>query len=208
MTWRLQCNEISHYLESTHIVDFATTPEILKLSCDIAAQAENEIAFIKAAYEYVRDNIAHSADIQGKTVTCKASEVLSAKEGICYAKAHLLAAVLHANKVPAGFCYQKLILNEDTAPHLVLHGLNAAYIKSLDKWIRLDARGNKKGVNAQFSLNKEQLAFPVRAEKGESDIPIIFAYADTNIVDTLAKYDELDQLWHNLPTCLEGLKDN
>ncbi len=51
-----------------------------------------------------------SADINGKVVTCKASEVLRYKEGICNAKAHLLATILRANGIPSGFCYQRLIL--------------------------------------------------------------------------------------------------
>ena len=33
----------------------------------------------------------------------------------------------------------------------------------------MHTRGNKEGVNAQFSLEEEQLAFPIRVEKGEED---------------------------------------
>ena len=202
MKLKMQYSDINRYLESTNIVDFAETPEILHLANDIAVQSKDEISLIKAAFEYVRDNINHSADIQGKTVTCKASEVLHAKEGICYAKAHLLAAILRTNHVPTGLCYQRIILDDASAPYLVLHGFNAVYVKSIKKWIRLDARGNKTGVNAQFSLEKEQLAFPVRACMGEEDIPIIFAYPDTNIVNALEKYKQLNLLWDNLPAVL------
>ena len=46
-----------------------------------------------------------------------------------------------------------------------IHALNAVYIKSLDSWIRLDARENKTGVEAQFNLEKERLAFPIRKQK-------------------------------------------
>lgn len=79
-------------------------------------------------------------------LTCTASEVLSAGHGICFAKSHLLAAILRCKSVPAGFCYQKLILDDETAPVLIYHGLNGVYIKEYQKWIRLDARGNKEGV--------------------------------------------------------------
>lgn len=44
----------------------------------------------------------------------------------------------------------------------------------MDKWIRLDARGNKETVNAQFSLDEEILAFLVRPELNEVD------YRDNN----------------------------
>lgn len=54
--------------------------------------------------------------------------------------------------IPTGFCYQKLILDDETAPILIYHGLNGAFIRELGKWIRLDARGNRENVNAQFSI--------------------------------------------------------
>ena len=48
------------------------------------------------------------------------------------------------------------------------------YIKELNKWIRLDARGNKENVHAEFSLYEERLAFPIRSQLGEVD------YRDNN----------------------------
>ena len=57
----------------------------------------------------------------------------------------------------------------DASDGYIIHALNTVYIDSLKKWIRLDARGNKPGVNAQFSLEKEILAFPARPEFGEKD---------------------------------------
>ena len=200
MNLKLQHADLSRYLEPCEIIDFADSREILGLAQDLATHAKDDVAFIKAAYEYVRDRIHHSADIQGEVVTCKASDVLREGQGICYAKAHLLAAILRANRIPAGLCYQKLVLNDCSAPYLTLHGLNAVYIESMQKWIRLDARGNKPGVDAQFSLEAEQLAFPVRAEMGETDIPIIFAKPVDSVVDALSRCKTLDQLWDNLPT--------
>ena len=66
--------------------------------------------------------------------------MLEAGHGICFAKSHLLAALLRCKSVPTGYCFQKLILDDETAPILVYHGLNGVYIKELKKWIRLDAR--------------------------------------------------------------------
>ena len=203
MEMKLQVNDISCYLESNEIIDFKDSEEILHISRDIGSRAKNEVELIRAVFEFVRDEISHSADINGKMVTCKASEVLSAKEGICYAKSHLLAALLRANKVPAGFCYQRIILDDETAQYLTLHGLNAVYVKTVGKWMRLDARGNKPGVDAQFSLEREQLAFPVRPHKGEADIPVIFAYPDANVVAALTRYAKLEELWSHLPNVLE-----
>lgn len=86
-----------------------------------------------------------------------------------------------------------------------MHGLNAVYIESLKKWIRLDAFGNKHGVNAQFSLDNEKLAFPVRTDKGEEDIPIVFASPDKNVITALKINKSFDSLWANLPTKLYTL---
>ena len=43
------------------------------------------------------------------------------------------------------------------------------YIEEQNKWIRLDARGNKENVHAEFCIEEEHLAFPVRSEFGEVD---------------------------------------
>jgi len=118
-------------------------------------------------------------------VTCSASEVIKHGQGICYAKSHLLAALLRCLGIPTGFCYQKLVLDDDSKPWLIIHALNAVYLKSLKKWIRLDARGNKEGVNAQFSTNSEMLAFPVRSELSEETSPIIFAEPNYKCVNAL-----------------------
>jgi hypothetical protein len=96
------------------------------------------------------------------------------------------------------------MLNDDTAPYHILHGLNAVYIKSLNQWIRLDVRGNKPGVCAEFSLKDEKLAFPVRTEKGEEDIPIIFASPDKNVIAALTNNTSLTSLWADLPRSLHS----
>ena len=198
-----QYNDLTPYLAASDIIDFDC--DIIKdLTYDITIRSENIVDFIKNAYEYVRDEISHSADIDGKVITCKVSDVLKAREGICYAKSHLLAAILRCNHIPAGFCYQRLILDDDSAPYLILHGLNAVYIEESDKWIRLDSRGNKPGVNAQFSFDDEQLAFPVRSEKGEENIPIIFAEPDKNVISVLTESQDFETLWANLPIELEN----
>ena len=117
----------------------------------------------------MRDEIPHSWDIKSQIVSRKASEVLINKTGICWTKSCLLAALLRANNIPAGISYQYLTRADDASDGYIIHALNTVYIDSLEKWIRLDARGNKAGVNAQFSLEKEFLAFPARPDFGEKD---------------------------------------
>ena len=62
----------------------------------------------RRAFTFVRDEVAHSWDIQGHRVTRSADDVLSYREGICYPKSHLLAALLRrAHEMKMQFIYMK-----------------------------------------------------------------------------------------------------
>ena len=198
-------NNLKEYLNITDVVNY-DHEAICRLAEELFQKAEDEIDYIKIAYEYIRDQISHSADISEDVITCAASEVLEKRHGICFAKSNLLAALLRYKGIPTGFCYQKLILDDDTAPVLIYHGLNGVYIEALDKWIRIDARGNKEGVNAQFSLEKEQLAFPIREEKGEEDDFYVYPSPDANVLECLKSSVTRSEMWEHLPTKLAYLK--
>ena len=194
-------NDIKKYLEYSNIIDY-TIKSITDLAEFLFAESNDTMDYIKNAYEYVRDRISHSADAGEDEVTCSASEVLTAGHGICFAKSHLLAALLRVKGIPCGFCYQKLILDDETAPVLIYHGLNGVYLEEYKRWIRLDARGNKEGVNAQFSIETEQLAFPIRPEKGEEDSFAVYPEPDTEILRVLRENRTRTELWNDLPTKL------
>ncbi len=105
--------------------------------------------------------------------------------GICYAKNHLLAAILRSQGIPTRLVYQVLIKD---APNTVtvLHGFNAAYITALSKWLRMDARGNTGGIDAPFSLHHEKLAFETDESKSEFIYEtlfvnkVLYAFDDSN----------------------------
>ncbi|MBR4825895.1 MAG: transglutaminase domain-containing protein [Spirochaetaceae bacterium] len=198
MDLKLLSENIDDYLEKSEIIDFDDA-EICALADKLWAASANEADFIKRAYEFVRDNISHSADACKDEITIKASDVLKKKHGICFAKSHLLAAILRCKNVPCGFCYQKLLLDDETAPVLILHGLNAVWLSEHKKWVRLDARGNKPGVNAQFSTEKEQLAFPVRTQKGETDFCEVFPAPDVEVIVRMRCNKTRAALWSDLP---------
>ena len=199
-------NEIEQYLVADDVMDYETET-IRKLAEGLFENAENELDFIKKAYEYVRDYISHSADINEDRITCSASEVLEAGHGICFAKSHLLAAILRSKAVPTGLCYQKLSFGDEKAPVLVYHGLNGVYIKEYKKWIRLDARGNKNGINAQFSIETEKLAYQIHKEIGETDDCVVYPKADVNVIEKLIRNKTRTELWRDLPTELDYYKD-
>lgn len=150
----------------------------------------------KACFEFVRDDIQHSWDYRKNPVTCKASDVLVHRTGYCYAKSHLLAALLRANNIPAGLGYQRLSVGTAGAPYC-LHGLNAVYLNDFG-WYRVDARGNKPGVSAQFTPPQEQLAFAIK-EAEEKDLPEIWAEPMPMIIATLEKYSTVIEVYENLP---------
>ncbi len=188
-----ESDNIQDYLEKNEIVDY-DHKLIVDTCLELKGDTEDEISLIKKIYEFVRDDVHHSGDIGEQKVTCRASEVLEFGHGICCAKAHLFAAMLRFFGIPAGFCYQKLCSSEDVN-RKVLHGLNAVYLKDLNRWIRLDARGNKPGLDAQFSIDEEKIAWPVNNELGEEDNPVIFKEPNQTVVEVLKKSNDRKELW-------------
>lgn len=84
------------------------------------------------------------------------------------------------------------------------YALNAVYIKSISKWLRLDVRGNKDGVDAQMNLEYEQLAFPVREAIGEIDYKIVYAEPSYKLMSILQQNDDmLDVYLHKLPDIID-----
>ncbi|MEW8626772.1 MAG: transglutaminase family protein [Candidatus Thiodiazotropha sp.] len=183
------------YLASTEIIDWKHS-DILSKAKELSQGLSSQEAVAKACFEFVRDKIKHSNDFKLNPVTCKASDVLMHKTGYCYAKSHLLAALLRANRIPAGLCYQRLTIENDTPPFCI-HGLNALYLNDFG-WYRVDARGNKEGVKAEFSPPREQLAFPVIVD-GEVDFPEIWPEPLAEIVTILAESATYQDVIENLP---------
>lgn len=190
---------IKDYLREDDVIDFGNEI-ITRLADMLFRKADNEIEYIKAAYEFVRDSISYSADINEESIPYVASDVLRAGHGICFAKSHLFAALLRCKSIPAGFCYQKLILDEESIPVLVYHGLNGVYLKEYKKWIRLDARGNGMGINAPFSIEEKRLAYPIRSEKGERDGVVVYPCPDVKVLEKLRNSRTRTELLKNLPT--------
>ena len=190
-------SDISDYLVSSDVIDFDN--EAIKIAVRrITADMPDEMSMAKAIFEFVRDDIRHTFDAGADEVTCKASDVLKNGHGVCYAKSHLLAAMMRCSGIPAGFCYQ--LLASDTYPgKYEVHGLNAIYLKSLDRWVRVDARGNKPGVNVQFDINSDMRAFKPDEGRGERDDRRIFAAPVESVLKTLIANKDAKTLAHNLP---------
>lgn len=187
------------YLESSPYIDWET-PDVLAQARALAEGAGDEHTVVQRCFDFVRDEIDHSWDFRRDPVTCKASDVLAYGTGYCYAKSHLLAALLRANAIPAGLCYQRLTITD--VPPFCLHGLNAVYLQKYG-WYRLDPRGNKAGVDAQFCPPREQLAFTLQTE-GEADLPEIWASPRPEVITVLTHYSSYQAVADNLPDIAQG----
>lgn len=183
------------YLKFSRFID-GDHPEVAKKANELAADCASEEEVVANCFQFVRDSIKHSWDFKLNPVTCKASEVLRHGTGYCYAKSHLLAALLRANGIPTALCYQRLAVGTD-GPPFCLHGLNAVYLKK-HGWYRIDARGNKPGINARFSPPHEMLAFAVLADQ-ERDLPELWAEPLPQVVDVLLKCGSVQEVAENLP---------
>jgi len=183
------------YLEASKYINY-DDPEVASKAKELSCADIN--ATIKACFEFVRDEIKHSSDYKLNPVTVKASDVLKHKTGYCYAKSHLLAALLRANNIPTGLCYQRLTLGDDgTGGRFCLHGLNAVYIEEFG-WYRIDPRGNKDNVHASFCPPKEDIAYPIRF-KGEKDLPEIWHEPLHIVTSVLESSNDYSEVANNLP---------
>ena len=195
---KLQALAPAEYLTGDEVIDLAH-PSIRRFAGTLRAEHADDVSFARAAFEYVRDGVRHSWDVQDPRVTVSASETLREGVGLCFAKAHLLAALLRTEGIPAGLCYQRLT---DDGSTFNMHGLVAVHLQG--SWHRQDPRGNKPGVDAQFSLTTEQLAWPVATELGEHDYPQLLVSPHPDVVRALrGATDALALCRGGLPSHLE-----
>lgn len=186
---------MKQFLAASEFID-VEHPTIRQKARELSATATTPHQLIHETFCFVRDHIQHSSDFKRNPVTCKASDVLLHGTGYCYAKSHLLAALLRANGVPTGLCYQRLSVSGEGAPYC-LHGLNAVFLPEYG-WYRIDARGNKPGVVATFNPPIESLAYPVQPPY-ERDLPEIWSEPLPSVIDVLHRYHTYDEVLKHLP---------
>ncbi|MFJ5046133.1 transglutaminase family protein [Streptomyces sp. NPDC088719] len=194
-----QSPDISAYLAADEVIDHEH-PRVREAATRLTLDADDAYTYARAAFEFVRDTIPHSADSGDPRVTWRASDVLAARTGICYAKSIALTALLRVGGVPAGLCYQRLVGADGVTP--VIHGLVALRLPGAGGWARVDPRGNKPGVDAQFSLEEERLAWVVREEFDEADYPGVHAAPPEAILHALKSARDRSELLRNLPAAL------
>jgi transglutaminase-like putative cysteine protease len=187
--------ELEHaaFLGSCAVIDWSSR-SVRELALQLAQG--NEVATVRVVFEWVRDRVAHTADAGHGKITLRASEVLRERTGLCYAKSHLLVALLRASGIPAGLCYQRLRLDDDAAS-FCLHGMVGVLMPD-KRFLRIDPRGNKPGVVADFAPSSEALAFKAE-QPGEADLPGVFARPVPEVVAALAEAGDWNPLRTKLP---------
>ncbi len=165
------------YLRCSDIVDY-DDEAVSRLAVSVAGGTETKV--LQRSFELVRDLYPHSYDAEAEEVACTASDVVRLGHGLCYAKSHLLAALLRHNGIPAGFCYQRCASD---GGGFVLHSLNAALVDG--GWVRMDARGNNDHLRVEFNLDRDMLAYQAEESSGERDYPVIFSRPDAGVIRVL-----------------------
>ncbi|MDR4496075.1 MAG: transglutaminase-like domain-containing protein [Nitrospirales bacterium] len=193
-------DDIAAFLQSTDVIDWKHV-EVRRKSDSLTMGASTINEKVRALFEWVRDEIPHSKDADLDVVTCRASEVLKAGTGICYAKSHLFAALLRAQRIPAGFCYQ-VLRHDPPLNGIVLHGISGVYMRENKEWLLLDPRGNTNGCNAQFGIQDDGLAFQTDDNFGEFTYPTVYHCPAPVVVNILQAYKSREEMWPHLPSSL------
>ena len=186
---------MDEFLQPTPVIDSASA-SIVAAAAEIAGGATNDEETARRCFLWVRDQVRHSSDHGIPVVTCIASEVLRHRAGFCYAKSHLLAALLRARGIPAALCYQRLSL-DSAGSAFCLHGLVAVHLQG-HGWYRVDPRGDRKDITTDFCPPMERLAFRPRLP-GEMDMAERFPDALPCVVSALQRWRTADEVSMNLP---------
>ncbi|MCC6451846.1 MAG: transglutaminase family protein [Acidobacteria bacterium] len=201
MKLELESNNLDDYLEEIPPIIEFSTPKVKETIAAIEAQADSPRERAKLAFEFARDEISHSFDTNSEVITIGAEDAIAKKEGICFAKSHVLAALLRGMNIPAGFCYQRVLRKGTVDSGYALHGLNAVYLDDVG-WFRVDPRGNKPGVDSQFSIEEEKLAYPIREELDEFDYPNVLTSPLPSVISAMHETKDCHTLFYDRPASM------
>ncbi|MDR1151216.1 MAG: transglutaminase family protein [Bifidobacteriaceae bacterium] len=178
-------------LAATPHVDH-TDPSIRNLATTLAPPGAPTTDVARAAFEYVRDRVPHTASTDRQIVTIAASTVLAEGTGICHAKANLLAALLRSRGIATGFGFQRLTLADDESEGYCLHAFAIARLDG--RLVPLDPR-----PDAKFSTDDPRLMFPSPLLDDESTLPGLWANPDPGTMAALEVASTLDAALAALP---------
>ncbi len=193
-----ESGELGRYLEDTITIDWQTPTMMSTAKTILETRTEPEDR-VRGLFNFVRDEIDHSLDVETEVQTCRASDVLKERTGLCYAKSHLLAGFLRYAGFPTGFCYVRT-RDSERPGRFVLHAFNAVYWSSSGSWIYLDARGNREGVETECRFEAPwSLAYWPNPQEGEGFLPFVYKRPGKRIIDILTRAPSFEAMRRNLP---------
>lgn len=185
---------MSDYLHCSAIVDWQD-PRIMRKARELAVACTAESALVKRSFEFVRDAVRDPAPAAPLAVS--ASEVLGTGMGCSFAKTHLLAALLRANRIPAGLCYQRLACRDDPG-RFGLHGLGAVRLAK-HGWYRLDPSRGADGLGTgEFSPPVERFARNA-LEAGEGNLPEVWTEPLPIVIEAMRASADWTDLGRRIP---------
>lgn len=223
-----ETDDLGRYLEDTITIDWQT-PAVTACARRLLSGEGDAAARVEKLFRFVRDEIAHSFDLGPEAaerlaarpaegfppsfvrrgIACRASETLALGHGLCFAKSHLLAALLRFAGYPTGFGYVKLVY-DDKPGRFVLHGFVAVHWQPAQSWILLDPRGDRGRLDEAGAIASEcrfaapfSLAYAPDPERGESFLPFIYKRPGKRIVDFLERVPDEKTLRRSLPDTID-----
>lgn len=149
---------------------------------ELAVACTSESALVKRSFEFVRDAVREPAP-PAAPIAISASEVLGSGFGCSFGKTHLLAALLRANRIPAGLCYQRLACRDDPG-RFELRGLCAVRL-SRHGWYRLDPSRSDDGLGiGEFCPPVEKFTRNALAS-GEGNLPEVWTEPLSIVIEAL-----------------------
>lgn len=199
MEFIIESSNINDYLREVNgLIDY-NHPSIQKKIQEIKVNASTSEERARLAFDFVRDYVNHSFDTNSYIISTSASETIENKEGICFAKSHLLAALLRGMGIPTGFCYQRVCRKGTVESGYALHGLNAVYLSAETGWFRVDPRGNKEGISSAFNIADEKLAYTIHKDLGEEDYPYILVNPYKPVLQSMEDSNDCQELFFKRP---------
>ena len=186
--------DLDDYLKSDDIIDF-DDPLIEEAVEQLIKGLKDNISKAQAIFEFVRDQIFHSFQINATSITLKASEVLDKGHGVCYAQSHLVAALMRGAGIPAGLCYR--IDEDEDGP--VVHGYNAIHIDEIGKWICLDASIKPEENPTSLNFDRDTLEWTAGREFAGYGDSTVYINPSKRVIKALKSCRNVDELKNNLP---------
>lgn len=221
-----ETDDLGRYLEDTITIDWQT-PSVMETGRRLLAGITDAEARVERLFRFVRDEIDHSFDLAedelerraGRSlagwsanfvrrgIACRASEVQALGHALCFAKSHLLAALLRVAGYPTGFCYARLV-DDERPGRFVLHGFVACHWAPTQSWLLLDPRGDRPqtvppiGTACRFA-EPYSVAWAPDAARGESLLPFVYKRPAKRIVEWLERVPDRAALRRTLPDAID-----